>query len=150
MTQLKCVDSANPLVLRWSTISGSSQFCTEGPLSGEYLRGALHPTLAKKVHECSSEELMNWAGNLEGDVLSLIEAIMFFKAELKAEGPKVVVAYKASRGFESGLEKMERVSYEFRYRMTLKQLRGTHPEITIERDPYSECFEDANVEMDLD
>ncbi|RWW24081.1 hypothetical protein GW17_00011647, partial [Ensete ventricosum] len=87
---------------------------------------------------------------LLGDVLSLIEAIVFFEAELKAKGPKVVAAYKASRGFESGLEKMERVKYEFRYRMTLKQLRGKHPEITIERDPFPECFEDANVEMDLD
>ncbi|RRT34585.1 hypothetical protein B296_00053092 [Ensete ventricosum] len=35
---------------------------TEGPLSGEYLLGALHPTLSKQVYKCSSEELMNRVG----------------------------------------------------------------------------------------
>ncbi|RZS17041.1 hypothetical protein BHM03_00049146 [Ensete ventricosum] len=70
--------------------------------------------------------------------------------ELKVEGSKVVAAYKASRGFESSLEKMGRVSYEFVYRVVLEQLRGKHPDIMIELDPFAECPEDANVEMDLD
>ncbi|RZS03491.1 hypothetical protein BHM03_00033681 [Ensete ventricosum] len=48
----------------------------------------------------------NDRAHLEGDVLSLTEAAALLEAELKAEGPKVVVAYKASRGFELGLEKM--------------------------------------------
>ncbi|RRT80371.1 hypothetical protein B296_00012236 [Ensete ventricosum] len=61
MTRLRCADSEDPLVPRWSTISGSSQFWTEGPLFGEYLQGALHPILVKQVYECSSEELMNRA-----------------------------------------------------------------------------------------
>ncbi|RRT62922.1 hypothetical protein B296_00025408 [Ensete ventricosum] len=64
ITRLKCIEGEDPLVPRWSTISESSPFLTEGPLSGEYLRGALHPTLAKQVYECSSEELMNRAGKL--------------------------------------------------------------------------------------
>ncbi|RWV92258.1 hypothetical protein GW17_00045384, partial [Ensete ventricosum] len=67
-----------------------------------------------------------------------------------AEGPKAVAAYKASRGFESILEKMGRVSYEFGYRVALKQHQGKHPEITIEQDPFAECPGDANVKMDLD
>ncbi|RZR80937.1 hypothetical protein BHM03_00007047 [Ensete ventricosum] len=195
MTRLKCVDGEDSLVPRWSTISGSSPFWTEGPLSREYLRGALHPTLVKQVYECSFEELMNRADKsavwglhfvsalidrvhdvgqlvrsqhekilalraankelkasvgqelavvaeqrvkeleakiermgaeleshrsqreldqevkllrssldgarndralLEGDVLSLIEAATFLEAELKAEGQKAIVAYKAS------------------------------------------------------
>ncbi|RWW01854.1 hypothetical protein GW17_00035081 [Ensete ventricosum] len=41
------------------------------------------------------------------------EAMTLLEAELKDEGAKAVVAYKASRGFESGLEKMGWVSYEF-------------------------------------
>ncbi|RWV80836.1 hypothetical protein GW17_00057822 [Ensete ventricosum] len=61
MTRLRCADSEDPLVPRWSTISGSSQFWTEGLLFREYLRGALHPILVKQVYECSSEELMNQA-----------------------------------------------------------------------------------------
>ncbi|RWW61474.1 hypothetical protein BHE74_00031460 [Ensete ventricosum] len=130
------------------------------PEQGEYLHGALHPTLAKHVYEFSSEELMNRAGNLDGarnnpahlenDVLSLTEVVAFLKAELKAEGQKAVAAYKASEGFESGLKKMGRVSYEFGYRMALERLRGKHPDITIEQDPFAECSEDANIEMDLD
>ncbi|RRT71412.1 hypothetical protein B296_00008270 [Ensete ventricosum] len=207
ITRFRCVNSANPLVPRWSTISGSSQLWIEGPLSGEYLRGALHSILAKQVYECSSEELMNQAGKLtvwsQHEKILTLRAInkelkarvgqelvavterrakeledivkkmrteleslrsqrrdleqeirvlrsMFLEVKLKAKGPKAVTAYKASRGFELGLEKMERVSYEFGYRVTLERLRGKYPEITIEWDPFAECPEDANVEMDLD
>ncbi|RWV77369.1 hypothetical protein GW17_00061812, partial [Ensete ventricosum] len=71
------------------------------------------------------------------------------EVELKAEGPKAVAAHKASRGFESGLEKMGRVSYEFGYRVALKWLREKHSKIAIEQDLFAECPDDANVEMDL-
>ncbi|RWW63005.1 hypothetical protein BHE74_00029842 [Ensete ventricosum] len=64
MTRLKATEGEDPLVSRWLAISGSSQVWTEGPLSGEYLRGALHPVPAKQVYECSFEELMNRAGKL--------------------------------------------------------------------------------------
>ncbi|RWV86195.1 hypothetical protein BHE74_00047227 [Ensete ventricosum] len=40
MMWLKCTNGEDPLVPRWSTISGSSPFWTEVPLSGEYLWGA--------------------------------------------------------------------------------------------------------------
>ncbi|RRT73961.1 hypothetical protein B296_00006330 [Ensete ventricosum] len=40
----------------------------------------------------------NDRAHLEGEVLSLTEAVAFFEAELKGEGPKVVAAYKASQG----------------------------------------------------
>ncbi|RZS18029.1 hypothetical protein BHM03_00050251 [Ensete ventricosum] len=212
MTQLMTIEDEDPLVLRWSAISESSQVWTEGPLSEEYLRGALHPNLAKQVYECSSEELMNRVGKstvwnqherilalratnkelklganqelvatielhvkgleedinklrvelefiknqrreleqevgvlrsnldrarndrarVEGDVLSLTEAVTLLQVELKVEGPKAVAAYKASQGFESSLEKMGRVSYEFGYRVVLERLRGKHTEIAIE------------------
>ncbi|RRT83563.1 hypothetical protein B296_00011195 [Ensete ventricosum] len=61
VTRLKVAKGEDPLMLRWSAIAGSSQFWTEGSLSGKYLCGALHPTLAKQAYECSSEELMNRA-----------------------------------------------------------------------------------------
>ncbi|RRT44880.1 hypothetical protein B296_00006437 [Ensete ventricosum] len=114
MTRLKTVEGEDPLIPRWFAINGSNQVWTEGPLSGEYLQGALHPALAKQVYECSSEEPMNRAR----------KSIVW--------GPKAVAAYKMSRGFESGLEKMGPVSYEFGYRMTLERLRGKHSEIEIE------------------
>ncbi|RWV88369.1 hypothetical protein BHE74_00035323 [Ensete ventricosum] len=66
--------------------------------------------------ECSFEELINRAG----------------KSTVWAEGPKAVVADKTSRGFESSLEKMGRVSYKFEYRVALERLRGKHPKIAIE------------------
>ncbi|RRT55667.1 hypothetical protein B296_00039856 [Ensete ventricosum] len=179
--RLKCVNGEDPLVPRWSTISRFNPFWTEGSLSGEYLRGALHPTLLKQVYECSSEELINrvgksvvWAGigqelaaivewqvkELEGKIESIRtkpeshrsqqreleqEAVAFLEAELKAEGQKAVAAYKASRGFKFGLEKMGRGSYEFEYQVALERL-----DITIKQDPFAKCFEDTNVEMDLD
>ncbi|RRT47267.1 hypothetical protein B296_00053845 [Ensete ventricosum] len=98
----------------------------------------------------SLDAARNDRAHLEGDVLSLTEATTFLEAKLKAEGQKAVATYKASREFESDLEKMGRVSYEFGYRVALERLRGKHPDITIERDPFAECSEDANVEMDLD
>ncbi|RRT62252.1 hypothetical protein B296_00043529 [Ensete ventricosum] len=225
MTRLKAAEGEDPLVPRWLAISGSSQGWTEGPLSGEYLRGALHPVLAKQVYECSSKELMNRASrsaiwnygassrqqrtqawgpqdalgaaaklrvkeleedtnklrdeleslksqrrdleqevgvlrssldgawndraHLEGDVLSLTKAATLLKAELKAEGPRAVATYKVSQGFESELKKMGRVSYEFGYRVMLERLWEKHPELTIEQNPFAECPDDANAEMDL-
>ncbi|RRT49695.1 hypothetical protein B296_00044272 [Ensete ventricosum] len=58
----------------------------------------------------------------EGEVLSLTEATTFLKVKLKSEGPKAVAAYKASRGFELGLEKMRRVIFEFGYQVVLERL----------------------------
>ncbi|RRT73142.1 hypothetical protein B296_00026625 [Ensete ventricosum] len=111
MTQLKCVNSEDPLVSRWSIISGSSPFWTEGPLSREYLWGALRPILT------NLDGARNDRARLESDVLLLTEVATFLEAELKAKSQKTMAAYKASRGFESSLEKMGSVSYEFRYRV---------------------------------
>ncbi|RRT64753.1 hypothetical protein B296_00011704, partial [Ensete ventricosum] len=177
---------------------GPASFGPKVRCLGEYLHGALHPTLVKQAYECSSEEFMNRASKsvvwrilvlratnkelkgradqdlvtaaeahvkelegdvnklqgeleslktqrrrleeevrilrssldgarndrtlLEGDMLSQTEATTLLEAELKDEGAKAVVAYKASRGFESGLEKMGWVSYEFGYRVVLERL----------------------------
>ncbi|RWW04820.1 hypothetical protein GW17_00031934 [Ensete ventricosum] len=83
------------------------------------------------------------------DMPSLTEPTTFVKAELKVEGPKAVASYKASRGFESSLEKMGKISYEFGYQMTLELLRAKYPEAEVEQDPFAECPEDGNVKMDL-
>ncbi|RWW49768.1 hypothetical protein BHE74_00044014 [Ensete ventricosum] len=88
ITRLKCIEGEDPLVLRWSTISGSSPFLTEGPLSGEYLRGALHPTLAKQVYECSSDELMNRAGKSTAEIKRMrteLESLRSQRRELEQE-----------------------------------------------------------------
>ncbi|RRT51370.1 hypothetical protein B296_00029430 [Ensete ventricosum] len=43
MMRLKTDESEDPLAPRWLLIFGLTQVWTEGPLAGEYLRGALHP-----------------------------------------------------------------------------------------------------------
>ncbi|RRT78134.1 hypothetical protein B296_00012021 [Ensete ventricosum] len=155
MTQLKVAEGEDPLMPRWSVIAGSSQFWIEGLLSREYLHGEylLVNRASKSVVWVSvissiplvffpsfslSSLFLLFAGaslydcshrpaQLEGDVLLLTEAAALLEVELKDEGAKVVVAFKASRGFELGLKKMGRVSYEFEYRVALEQLRGKHP-----------------------
>ncbi|RRT32115.1 hypothetical protein B296_00055645, partial [Ensete ventricosum] len=87
--------------------------------------------------------------HLEGDVLSLTKVTTLLEAELKAEGPEVVAAYKASREFKLGLEKMGRTSYEFGYRVVLKRLRAKLPKAEIEQDPFTKHPVDSNMKMDL-
>ncbi|RZS18225.1 hypothetical protein BHM03_00050458, partial [Ensete ventricosum] len=84
------------------------------------------------VQRSNLDGARNDRARLEGDLLSLTEAMALLKAELKADGLKAVATYKASQGFESGLKKMRRVNYEFWYRVALKLLRGKPPEIAIE------------------
>ncbi|RZR95453.1 hypothetical protein BHM03_00024305 [Ensete ventricosum] len=172
MTRLKTIEVEDPLALRWSAISGSTQVWTEGPLVTKYLWGGSTPRSSKAsvrvlfrgayeqgwqlgpnqeldvttehrakeleedVKRLRAELDLDGARDdrtrLEGDVLSLTEATTLLEAELKAKWSKAMDAYKASRGFESCLEKMGRVSYEFGYRVALERLRGKHPEIEIE------------------
>ncbi|RWV95304.1 hypothetical protein GW17_00042076, partial [Ensete ventricosum] len=172
MTRLKTIEVEDPLALRWSAISGSTQVWTEGPLVTKYLWGGSTPRSSKAgvrvlfrgayeqgwqlgpnqeldvtaehrakeleedVKRLRAELDLDGAQDdrtrLEGDVLSLTEATTLLEAELKAKWSKAMDAYKASRGFESCLEKMGRVSYEFGYRVALERLRGKHPEIEIE------------------
>ncbi|RWV83163.1 hypothetical protein GW17_00055269, partial [Ensete ventricosum] len=96
------------------------------------------------LYECSSGKLMNRVGKLAVWGLHFVSALID-----QAERPKAVAAYKASLGFESGLEKMGRFIYKFGYRVALERLRGKHPEIAIEQDPFVECPYDVNVEIDL-
>ncbi|RWW55550.1 hypothetical protein BHE74_00037802 [Ensete ventricosum] len=85
-----------------------------------------------RVLRPSLDEARNDRARLEGDVLSLTEVVTLLKVELKAEGPRAMAAYKASRGFESGVEKMGRVSYEFGYWVALEWLQRKYSKITIE------------------
>ncbi|RRT35064.1 hypothetical protein B296_00057119 [Ensete ventricosum] len=62
-------------------VGAERYFWTEGPLSGEYLHGALHPTLAKQAYECSFVELMNRAsksaelrGRVDQDLVTVVES----------------------------------------------------------------------------
>ncbi|RRT44161.1 hypothetical protein B296_00054314 [Ensete ventricosum] len=86
---------------------------------------------------------------LEGDVLSLNKATTLLEAELKTEGLKVVVAYKASKGSNRVSRRWGWISYEFGYRVALERLWGRHPEVVVEDDPFAKCSKDDNVKIDL-
>ncbi|RZR86861.1 hypothetical protein BHM03_00014146, partial [Ensete ventricosum] len=107
MTRLRCVDDEDPLMPRWSTISESSQFWTEGPLSGEYLWGALHPILAKQVYECSSEELMNRAGKSAvwglHFVSALIDRVHDAGRLVRSQHEKILTLQAANKELKAGV-----------------------------------------------
>ncbi|RWW01357.1 hypothetical protein GW17_00035612 [Ensete ventricosum] len=107
MTRLRCIDGEDPLMPRWSTISGSSQFWTEGPLSREYLWGALHPILAKQVYECSSEELMNRAGKSAvwglHFVSALIDRVHDAGRLVRSQHEKILTLRAANKELKAGV-----------------------------------------------
>ncbi|RRT38341.1 hypothetical protein B296_00042127 [Ensete ventricosum] len=68
----------------------------------------LHKDLKQEVDtmHASLQGAQDDRARLEEDVLSLTEALALLEAKLKAKGLKVLIAYKASRRFKSGLKKM--------------------------------------------
>ncbi|RWW88877.1 hypothetical protein BHE74_00002231 [Ensete ventricosum] len=70
------------------------------------------------------------------------------QSELKAGGDKAIADYKKSRGFESGLEKMGQVTYEFEYQVALERFQAKYPDSSVEEDPFAKRPEDANVRME--
>ncbi|RZR93220.1 hypothetical protein BHM03_00021674 [Ensete ventricosum] len=91
MTRLSPSEGEELLTLRWSSIPRSARVWTEGPLAAEYLRGALHPILAKQLYECSSEELMNRAAK-SAHQHERITALQTANKELKLGVSQEVVA----------------------------------------------------------
>ncbi|RRT78890.1 hypothetical protein B296_00009489 [Ensete ventricosum] len=85
---------------------------------------------------------------LEDEVLSLTKGAEILQFELKAKGDKIIADYKKSRGFQSGLEMMGQVTYEFRYRVALERFRAKYPDPFAKEDPFAEWPEDANVRME--
>ncbi|RZR99253.1 hypothetical protein BHM03_00028767 [Ensete ventricosum] len=104
MTGLKTVEGEDPLISRWSAISELSQVWTEGPLFGEYLRGALHPALAKQVYECSSEELMNRARKSTGFhfVSALIDRVHDAGWLVRTQHERILVLRTANKELKLG------------------------------------------------
>ncbi|RWW71877.1 hypothetical protein BHE74_00020349 [Ensete ventricosum] len=106
MTRLKCTDSEDPLVLRWSTISGSrvgQELVAAAEWWAKELEGEFEKiqteleSLRSQQRELEQEigllhSSLDGARNdracLEGDVLSLTEPTVFLEAELKVEGQK--------------------------------------------------------------
>ncbi|RWW68359.1 hypothetical protein BHE74_00024116 [Ensete ventricosum] len=102
MTRLKVTEGEDPLMPRWSTIVGSSQFWTEGPLSREYLCGTLHPTLAKQgLHFVTALiDQVHDAGRLVRSQHERILALRVANKELKGRADQDLVAVVESHAKE--------------------------------------------------
>ncbi|RRT55104.1 hypothetical protein B296_00048712 [Ensete ventricosum] len=127
----KCRDELSCLLCRSTIILSSSGGMADAPLR----------LLPRREGANDRDEARDDRDRL--DMPSLTEPTTFVK------GPKAMASYKASRGFESSLEKMGKISYEFGYQMALELLRAKYPEAEVEQDPFDECPEDGNVKMDL-
>ncbi|RWW76564.1 hypothetical protein BHE74_00015342 [Ensete ventricosum] len=68
--------------------------------------------------------------------------------ELQSTGAKAIVKYKMSLGFELSMERTRHTTYEFGYRVALECLRAKYPDLSIEEDPFADCPEDSNMQME--
>ncbi|RZR77817.1 hypothetical protein BHM03_00003016 [Ensete ventricosum] len=59
--------------------------------------------------------------------------------------PGLALVPSSSRSFKFSLEKIDQVSYELGYRVTLTRFRVKYPQLTIKEDPYATLPEDDNV-----
>ncbi|THU60561.1 hypothetical protein C4D60_Mb07t14070 [Musa balbisiana] len=95
-------------------------------------------TLSKKLEEAKAEA--------KAASKALTE-----EARLRPKKDKEAIeTYKKSEGFELGLTRMGRVSYEYGYRIALCRFRVRHPGSEIEEDPFSHHPEDLEVDMPED
>ena len=60
---------------------------------------------------------------------------------------KLIEDYKASSGFQLGLVRTGRVSYEYGYRIALARFKGRYPDLEITEDPFDSFPEDMGVDM---
>ncbi|RWW63255.1 hypothetical protein BHE74_00029582 [Ensete ventricosum] len=63
-------------------------------------------------------DLRDYRCQLKDEVLSFTKGAEMLQSKLKAKADKVIIDYKKSRGFQSGMEKMGQVTYEFGYRVS--------------------------------
>ncbi|THU67089.1 hypothetical protein C4D60_Mb05t20980 [Musa balbisiana] len=63
---------------------------------------------------------------------------------------EAIEAYKKSEGFELGLTRMGRVSYEYGYKVALGRFRACPPGSEVEEDPFSSHPEDREVDTPED
>ncbi|RWV95706.1 hypothetical protein GW17_00041648 [Ensete ventricosum] len=141
--------SADPDQLRAFNFVLSRVFTLPALSSTESMTGGLEQEVS--IACAGLQEARDDRARLEEEVLPLTEAATLLQSELKVEGEglKAITQYKASQGFESGLVKMGRVSYEFGYRVAVKRFRAKYLNSAVEENLFAELPEDANMKMDL-
>ncbi|RRT79537.1 hypothetical protein B296_00025160 [Ensete ventricosum] len=67
---------------------------------------------------------------------------------LQSAVAKAIANYKRSHGFQSRLEKIGQVTYEFGYWVVQKHFWAKYPNLSLEEDPFADQPKDANVQME--
>ncbi|RRT68226.1 hypothetical protein B296_00001700 [Ensete ventricosum] len=85
------------------------------------------------------------ARKMDDELLQTMKALESARAELPRQS---VVQYKESLGFKEGLKRMDRVTYEYGYRVALARFHARHPDTKVEEDPFTIHPEDDLVPME--
>ncbi|RZR72126.1 hypothetical protein BHM03_00010436 [Ensete ventricosum] len=176
ISDLSRLDAEGPLNPRWLNLTNLTRVSTEGPIAGsgpeavaaakrwtteldvevEWLKVTLgeskqrHKDIELAVDFTCIElrDLRDYRCQLKDEVLSFTKGAEMLQSKLKAKADKVIIDYKKSRGFQSGMEKMGQVTYEFGYRVLLERFWAKYLDLSIEENPFVERPEDANVRME--
>ncbi|THU69085.1 hypothetical protein C4D60_Mb08t10650 [Musa balbisiana] len=92
-------------------------------------------TLSKKLEEAKAE------------ARAAAEALAEESHLRPKKDKELIEAYKKSEGFEQGLTRTGRVSYEYGYRIALGRFHARHPGFEVEEDPFTSYPEDLEVDM---
>ncbi|CAD5170566.1 unnamed protein product [Musa acuminata subsp. malaccensis] len=101
------------------------------------------------------------ARSARGDSLELIRRLEEVRAEARGasealdveirqrleKDKRLIEDYKGSSGFQLGLVRTRRVSYEYGYRIALAHFKGRHPDLEVAEDPFDSLLEDMSVDM---
>ncbi|RRT71389.1 hypothetical protein B296_00019680 [Ensete ventricosum] len=87
-----------------AALGDSEQHCKDLELATDIICGEL-------------KEIQDSRHRLEDEVLKLAQDVEVLRSELQSTGTKAIANYKESHGFQSGLEKMGQVTYEFGYQV---------------------------------
>ncbi|THU57638.1 hypothetical protein C4D60_Mb03t05640 [Musa balbisiana] len=226
MGELPSGEATDPLVARWEGLSRGDKVWAGGDPSASFLRGVLHPDMARDLYTLPSEALLSKSAKsltlglhystalmdrvcdagqvicdlsernselcrqekleksensgkelqrllrldraelrlLKSEALTLTKKAEKAEAEARAafgalaeetrlrpvKDKEAIEAYKKSEGFELGLIRMGRVSYEYGYKVALGRFRALPPDSEVEEDPFSSHPEDRKVDMPED
>ncbi|THU58954.1 hypothetical protein C4D60_Mb03t19920 [Musa balbisiana] len=106
--------------------------------------------LQTRLRACVAEARSARADSLE--VIRRLEesASEDLEAEIRLrpkKDKKLVEDYKGSSGFQLGLVRTGRVSYEYGYRIALARFKAHHPNSEVAEDPFDSFPEDMGVDM---
>ncbi|XP_065001639.1 uncharacterized protein LOC135634875 [Musa acuminata AAA Group] len=97
-----------------------------------------------------SIELIRRLEEARAEASGAIEALDAEIRQQPARDKKLVEDYKASSGFQLGLVRTGRVSYEYGYRVALARFKARNPDSEVVEDPFGSFPEDLGVDMQAD